>query len=234
MSAPVAVLFDLDDTLYLERDYVRSGFEAAGSWAERNAGLHGIGSAAWTHFQSGTRGKIFDLVVEALDISNRVAFVQQLIRVYRTHVPNIKLCEDAALILPELSERMCLGLITDGYSASQRNKIQALGIHRWMSQIIVTDEVGPEYRKPHACSFEMIEEKWSRAARRLVYVGDNPAKDFKTPRAMGWTTVRIRRVGGFHSKAEVAGNEAACDIESLLELQAVLSNTPSPAGKAHQ
>ena len=31
-----------------------------------------------------------------------------------------------------------------------------------------------------------------QAYRREIYVGDNPAKDFVTPRRLGWQTVRLR------------------------------------------
>src|SRR3546814_16357346 len=33
----------------------------------------------------------------------------------------------------------------------------------------------------------------------FTYVGDNPAKDFTAPSAMGWRTVQITRPGGVHN-----------------------------------
>lgn len=54
------VVFDIDDTLYLERDYVRSGFLAVeGIVAERFA-ARGFADQAWAAFERGVRGTIFN------------------------------------------------------------------------------------------------------------------------------------------------------------------------------
>ena len=37
------IVFDLDDTLYPERDYVLSGFKAVASWAEARLGVPSLG-----------------------------------------------------------------------------------------------------------------------------------------------------------------------------------------------
>ncbi|MGQ9635778.1 MAG: HAD family hydrolase, partial [Bryobacteraceae bacterium] len=62
MSQPF-VAFDLDDTLYLERDYVRSGFEAVGEWAKERLGIGDFTQRAWRWFQQGRRGDIFNQVL---------------------------------------------------------------------------------------------------------------------------------------------------------------------------
>jgi hypothetical protein len=36
---PQCIVFDLDDTLYLERNYVHSGFRALGEWAKTSLGV---------------------------------------------------------------------------------------------------------------------------------------------------------------------------------------------------
>ena len=53
------VVFDLDDTLYLERDYVRSGFRAVDAWLA-SRGILGFFGEAWANFENGLRGKAFD------------------------------------------------------------------------------------------------------------------------------------------------------------------------------
>ena len=53
MSRIRCVAFDVDDTLYLERDYVRSGFRAVAERVRRDHGLEGFFEGAWDAFSSG-------------------------------------------------------------------------------------------------------------------------------------------------------------------------------------
>ena len=46
-------VFDVDDTLYLERDYVRSGFHAVATWAEETLDVTGVFDTAWGLFLAG-------------------------------------------------------------------------------------------------------------------------------------------------------------------------------------
>jgi putative hydrolase of the HAD superfamily len=56
-----------------------------------------------------------------------------------------------------------------------------------------------------------------------VYVGDNPAKDFIAPRALGWSTVQINRPTGTYALVEATQDKAADHrISSLVDLTAVL------------
>ena len=49
------VMLDVDDTLYLERDYVRSGFEAVAEWCRDEWGVADVGERAWALFLGGRR-----------------------------------------------------------------------------------------------------------------------------------------------------------------------------------
>ena len=57
-----AILFDLDDTLYLERDFVKSGFRAVAWWLQQENGLpeKETFTRLWSMFTSGERGDLFD------------------------------------------------------------------------------------------------------------------------------------------------------------------------------
>ena len=46
------VAFDLDDTLYLERDYVRSGFWAVGRWIESHVAVTDFDAGPQRHCSS--------------------------------------------------------------------------------------------------------------------------------------------------------------------------------------
>src|SRR5687767_769940 len=93
-DAPVLV-FDLDDTLYPECDYVRSGFAAVDRWLREHRGVTGFSEIANAHFRGGRRGNIFDLSLEELGLPRDPALVSRLVTVYREHKPSIRLHEDA-------------------------------------------------------------------------------------------------------------------------------------------
>ncbi len=218
-----AVVFDLDDTLYLERDFVRSGFRAVDAWLAREHGRDGFLERAWALFEAGTRGTIFDRALEELGIAPQPDLIQRLIQVYRGHEPEIQLLPDAARAL----ERCCaagirVALLTDGWEAVQRRKIEALGIVPRCAPIICTDAWGRDFWKPHLRGFRMIQEHFGRPPEAFVYIADNPAKDFIGPRRLGWRTVRLRRPEGLYAKDEAApGADAEVAVESLDDIDLV-------------
>ncbi len=59
----------------------------------------------------------------------------------------------------------------------------------------------------------------------MVYVGDNPLKDFEAPNQMGWTTVRIRRHHSLHFELPTPGYVNA-EIATLTELPQALLEGP--------
>jgi putative hydrolase of the HAD superfamily len=206
------VVFDLDDTLYLERDYVRSGFKHVAEYADRNLGTSDFAEHAWRLFTEGRRGTIFNNVLQEQNIPCGVEIIEHLVSVYRSHRPNIRLQTDAACCLDKLAGHASLAMITDGPIESQRNKIAALQLERRFACIVVTEELGKEYRKPSLSAFRIIEEKEEFRNSRFCYVADNPQKDFVAPRQLGWKTIRIRRKEGLYAEFDMQG-EGAADTE---------------------
>lgn len=209
------VVFDVDDTLYLERDYVRSGFTAVEEWLRSRRRLDGFADRAWRRFEAGGRGDIFDRTLTDLTGAADGQLVAQLVQVYRSHVPSIQLLPDADACMGALSTGGArLAVITDGPAVSQRAKIKALGLPTRCDPIIVTAELGGDAGKPSPKSFERVMQLASVSGRRCIYVADNPAKDFKAPRALGWTTVRVRRIAGLHASAE-SGSDVDLEVPDL-------------------
>lgn len=213
------VVFDLDDTLYLERDYVRSGFKAVDFFLQEK-GIEGFFKAAWSYFEKGGRGNTFNVVLDELGVSYDKPFVMGLITVYREHSPNISLLPDSLEIIKSLQGKYHLGLITDGYSQAQNNKVDALGLRDLLDCIVVTDDLGEpgEFWKPHAKPYETSSTHFSVANQACVYIGDNLKKDFVTANKLGWTTVQICRDGGEYDSGDVpAEYQADYKISSLKE-----------------
>ena len=212
------IVFDMDDTLYLERDYVRSGFLQAGALVERKFGVRGFSDTAWKLFLEGQRGDIFDRTLNRIGLSATESIIQELVEVYRNHAPAISLAEDAVLCLDGLHSKCRLALITDGPVASQENKVRALQLDRWVDLKIFTGRWGVKFYKPHPRAFLAVQEHTGTSPSECMYVADNPKKDFTAPAQLGWTTVRVRRDGGLHSST--VSNEYQPDHE-LQDLHAL-------------
>ncbi|WP_158665118.1 HAD family hydrolase [Ensifer adhaerens] len=224
------LVFDLDDTLYLERDFAASGFKAVGAWLSAHAGVDGFAAQCEAAFSAGHRGRVFDEALAAMGVAFDPALVAKLVAVYRGHAPTIALAADARVYLerPRTSRR---AIITDGPAATQRAKVQALGLETLVDFVIFTDSWGREFWKPHARAFETIETWAEVGPANLVYIADNPVKDFVTPRQRGWHTVMVAREGRVHDMpAPDVAHQAAARITEFAELDDALRSLN--AGKA--
>lgn len=192
------IVFDLDDTLYPERDFAFSGYAALDAYIQETTGRTGFAEHCRRAFLSGQRQRIFDAALTALRLPSDSNTIADLVARYRNHTPTITLSADARRCLDRLFAHGQLGLITDGPEQMQRAKIKALGIGRYFSTIIPTGAWGSAFSKPHPRAFTAIEKAASDAS--LVYIADNALKDFVTPRARGWHTIQICRQERVHTK----------------------------------
>lgn len=201
MPKTTCFVFDLDDTLYAERDYVRSGFDAVEPRVHERLGSHGFADECWSRFVAGGRGFIFDDVLRSRCGMVDAELVRELVDAYRLHQPRIELHADARRMIDRLrSLGLPMALITDGRATSQRAKIDALALADAFSPIVVTAELGEGRSKPHPAAFELVRDALGRD-RRFAYIADNPLKDFLAPNQLGWKTLRIRRPLGLYSEA---------------------------------
>lgn len=190
------IVFDLDDTLYLERDYVLSGLSAVGQWAHAVLGIDGLGAIMRARFDAGSRTRIFDDSLRDRGIRPHPATIMRMLTVYRQHRPRISLAPDAAAFLAARDARTGFAVITDGFLDAQRRKIKALHLFgRGVHLGVCTDTWGRDYWKPNPRAFRHVEEHFGRCGARCTYVADNPGKDFAAPRLLGWNTIRIARPG---------------------------------------
>lgn len=219
-AALAGVVWDVDDTLLLERDYVRSGFRAvARAVAPEGRAANAAFGLLWSDFDAGVRGNAFDRLLAAYPRPG--VSVSDLVRVYREHTPDIALVPGAEAVLDELTALgLRQGAISDGPLASQRAKSAAVGLSRWCDPVILTDVWGRDFWKPHERAFVALEDAWGLSGRQLVYVGDNPVKDFIAPRAHGWRTIRLRLAGQLYAGRD--GTDAELTVEGINALRAEL------------
>jgi len=215
-SAPV-IVFDMDDTLYLERDYVRSGFRHV---AEKVANTIGIAPRRIAAFLNHTvsdlncRGNNFDLLLEKYPAIAQTWTIPSLVREYRLHIPSISMLPGMSSLLEELrSLGAHLAIITDGFPESQSRKLQALQAADKVDKVIITDEYGMAFRKPNSHSYVQVMSHFRSSPAACIYIGDNPVKDFLAPRAIGWLTVRLRQRHQLHAAVEPPTRMATAHIE---------------------
>ena len=195
-----AVVFDLDDTLFRERDYVRSGFRAVGEHLRARLGRRAdFEGWMWRRFASGRREKMFDALDRRFRLGLGRAGVRRLVEVYRAHRPPVRPCRGVAELLVGLRRRRFrLGLLSDGYLPAQRLKLEALGLAGRFEAVVFTEELGRSVWKPSPVGFEAIRRRLALPHAACAYVADNPAKDFLPGNLLGWLTVQWRRPGQLH------------------------------------
>lgn len=213
-----AVVFDLDDTLFVEQQYVRSGFRHVARAAADEAGPlrdEIFDFLLKTAGERHGRGDVFNRLLARFPALARRWSVEDLVSLYRRHSPEVELRPGARELLQELREAgVRLGVITDGAPDSQRRKLEALRLLEIVDEAIVTGEFGIECHKPNPFAFQRIADALAVEHRACVYIGDNPAKDFAAGRRLGWSTVRLRMAGQFHEQAEAASPEFAPHAEA--------------------
>lgn len=213
------LVFDLDDTLYNEEEYVFSAFkfvsEYIGKKFKKNEET--VYKRILDIYMKEGRGKIFDILCEELNINEGP---KTLVSIYRSCKPKLKLYKDSEEILIwAKSNNIRTGLITDGCSKVQWNKIESLKLNKKIEKIIVTDDYGEGYSKPNKKPYLDILSYFSIKPFEVVYIGDNPKKDFITAKKIGMKTIRIVRQCGSHIKKECSEiYEAERRIHNLEEI----------------
>ncbi|WP_353430200.1 HAD family hydrolase [Paracoccus denitrificans] len=186
------LIFDLDDTLYEERSYVDSGLRAVAQFGAEEFGWDaGISFAFMTQvLETEGRGRIFDLWLEYYG-RKTAGLVKECVRIYRHHLPNIRLSTETEHILSKLVQVAPLYVVTDGHKVAQSRKVEALRLDRYVQKSYITHRYGVRNAKPSVHCFDLIRRRERRDWQDMLYVGDNPRKDFVNIRKCGMTTVRV-------------------------------------------
>jgi putative hydrolase of the HAD superfamily len=153
----------------------------------------------WMRFLDGQSAGAIDALNHRFRLNLKPPDLAEVVEVYRTHSPNIRPYEGASEFLGRLREHYRIGLLTDGRSDSQKQKLQALGLERFFDAVVFTDELGKDCWKPSTAGFEEIRRRLDVPHEACAYVGDNPAKDFLPGNRLGWRTIRMVRPGQVHA-----------------------------------
>jgi putative hydrolase of the HAD superfamily len=176
-------VFDLDDTLYSEREFENSGIEFVCNSLNISKTILNINT-----------NKEENWVQKIITKTNNKFNKDYILTLYRNHIPNIALYNDARFFLDLLKlNNIEMSLITDGRSITQRNKLKALNIETYFNNIIISEEINSE--KPSELNYRKVMSL--DVNKKYVYIGDNPTKDFYTPNILGWISI-CRLDNGFN------------------------------------
>ncbi len=191
------IIFDLDDTLYPEKDYVFSGFEVISNFLQKKYHLDAKNSLQFlqSNFEANGRDKIFDLLLSTImpeqQKNEQLAVIKEMVEIYRNHSPNIDLNIETIDLLNEIK---CSGwkmsIVTDGLPLMQKNKIQSLGLDSFFDTIIYCWEY--KCPKPSPIGFKIASEKMNIDIENCLIVGDHPEKDIVPARQLNAKAYRIQ------------------------------------------
>lgn len=206
------VIFDLDDTLYSEKQYVRSGYKKIAEYLVKEDAADKL----WRFFQEG-KAAIDAYLEEIGEIGKKT----ECLNIYRNQMPEITLYDGVKEMIQELKNKgIKVGIITDGRPEGQRNKLVALGLDEMIEDIIITDELGGiQFRKPNDISFRIMQNRWRIPFEQIIYVGDNPNKDFQTPRQLGMRWVYFANKDGLYSNMSDSDIDEIEKIKNYLEIR---------------
>jgi putative hydrolase of the HAD superfamily len=192
MRSALLVGLDLDDTLYPEMRFVESGFRAVATHVgdRTDEDPEDLYAFLMGSLHANGRGHQFDALITARRLDGLT--VPKLVDVYRSHRPTISLPSSSRTVLGALrASGHRLFLVTDGDPRVQRNKVTALGLDAFLDGAIYTWDEGNTAGKPNPRGFVRLLEATGASTGELVYVGDNPTKDFIGVNSIGGRTIRV-------------------------------------------
>ncbi len=141
-------------------------------------------------------------------------------RVYKTMMGNIHLSETVETMLAELAKRReCMGIITNGPSLHQREKLRTLGIDRWIPEDLWFVSGDYNTPKPDPFLYKKAQEVTGCQCSDLLYVGDSYDRDICGAFPLGWKTLWLNKKGRPLSETERVPDWMACNE---IEMSAII------------
>lgn len=222
-----AILFDLDDTLYNQREWLSGAFLLAGQCLEDELGVPALRAQAklldLSAKYGSSSGNLFNRLLASYDIAEDPVLIEALVRrFYEYCPPKLPTYPGVFKTLRGIrSAGLVCGVITNGRSEVQRSKINALGIAEFFTVVLVSGDFGDAWKKPSSRMYREALVELGMEGSECVYVGDNPGIDFVPAREAGYYTVRVRK-GEYASLVVDLQTDADCTIDEISLLTSAL------------
>ncbi len=222
------VVFDVDDTLYAEIDYIKSGLRAGLSALNIPVNHDTFQEAYIARVLKGDRDCLIQKSAAQLGIALTPPDLDAFLTAYRDHQPHIQLSPAVALYLDALKRRqIALAVISDGDPVRQQRKVNSLGLSLWCDPIVFPGSIRPGLDKRSPEPFELLMRHFGHG-HRFIFVADNSTKDFLHPLRLGWSAIQILRPQRVHlSQPERGAHQVWSEEEMIEAVDAWLDRTGS-------
>lgn len=174
------IVFDLDDTLISEIDYLYSGIIYIEKFIYETFKIK-FKNKILNEFQNGTKD-IWGWTCNELKIGQEAK--ENLIWLYRMHKPNLSLSQELQNLIKFLEEKKAtLAILTEGRSITQRLKINSINLGKL--PLFISQEFNATKTQP--TMFLEIQKLWPN--KKYAYIADNPTKDFIIPNKFNWLSI---------------------------------------------
>jgi len=212
----IAVIFDLDNTIYDESIYFRAVF----NFFFTTHNIKHVDLDVYLNDSFFVKSKdVFGDVLK--DINFYSENNREELFVYYKSIECILNPYDDFLKLVELlisDKNIKIGLITNGTIESQKNKVKLLNISKYFHVITYARERGKELEKPNKYSFIRTLDILNIKPSDAFYIGDSPFTDIIGAKNAGIKPVRLMRG---HNR-NIENYDEYKRINSLLEFKEIL------------
>jgi len=212
----LAILFDVDDTLY---DASIPFCSACDKVFKEKYSIPSIDLFL--------AGRIHDIPVvdrirkafSKFGIQITESEVMEFHEVYRGEQTKITLTEGMKNVLEFCrQEGIFTGIITNGFSRAQWNKVKSLHLEEWIprSHIIVSGDEG--VRKPAPGIFKLAEQRFGLDMKDTWFIGDTYATDICGAIAAGWKSIWLNRRQDILPDGKTSPDYTVSDEEGLINI----------------
>lgn len=212
------VLFiDLDDTLFEETDYVKSGFAEVSKYVAETNGIDHtlIYNQMLYQFNKYGRTGAFNRVMAHFEFET--PSISDMVALYRDHKPNIYAYEGVYNSISRLRGIFDkIFIITDGIVVVQKNKVIALDLEQHVDGIIYCMEYSSP--KPSTISIDEYTKNIPLDKNKSKMIGDDPYCDIECANKFGMESFRVLtgRFRDIRCEKQVKEFCSFCDVANFL------------------
>lgn len=231
----IVIFFDLDDTLYNQLTPFEKAFKAVFNIADLSISEVYISFRKYSdfvfHLSESGEMPMTDMHIYRIQkalaafghhITDKMAMDFQ--KEYEIYQQQITLSQDMIDLLDGLKEsQVVLGLITNGPSRHQRDKMSQLKLANWFDDdyIFISSEVGSA--KPNKVIFELAKKSVKKyKSKKMFYIGDSLSNDIQGAIGSGWQPIWLNRRGFSNENVIKDGAIVKNDYQLLVKLKELI------------
>lgn len=185
------IVFDLDNTLYDEEQYVLACYQEIARQVDPNK------TEEITRFLLNERKQNGDsLVFQRLIRSYRLPGyeIERFISIYHTFDVPIKFFDDVSSFFENAQHCCRYAILTNGSEQTQKNKCRLLEAYRMVDKIMITGEyLNRQDWKPAPKAYQLLCEQINTSASDCLFVGDSIKNDIEGALRVGMKACLINR-----------------------------------------